>query len=84
VQKNLRTVLIQLRLMDKYPDFKYTHTQPYVYETLEKYYPEVMAELKKRLPLGSLSPSAQCTLSRIATCPRQKAYPPVPLRAADL
>jgi len=34
VQKNLRTVLIQLRLMDKYPDFKYTHTQPYVYETL--------------------------------------------------
>lgn len=41
VQKNLRTVLIQLRLMDKYPDFKYTHTQPYVYETLEKYYPDV-------------------------------------------
>ena len=37
VQKNLRTVLIQLRLMDKYPDFKYTHTQPYVYETLENF-----------------------------------------------
>ena len=49
VQKNLRTVLIQLRLMDKYPDFKYTHTQPYVYETLEKYYPDVFDELKEKL-----------------------------------
>lgn len=39
VQKNLRTVLIQLRLMDRYPDFKYTHTQPYVYETLENIIP---------------------------------------------
>ena len=41
VQKNLRTVLIQLRLMDRYPHFKYAHTQPYTYETLEKYYPDV-------------------------------------------
>jgi len=49
VQKNLRTVLIQLRLMDKYPDFKYTHTQPYVYETLEKYYPDVFEELKEKV-----------------------------------
>ena len=52
VQKNLRTVLIQLRLMDRYPDFKYTHTQPYVYETLEKYYPDVFAELKEKVAAG--------------------------------
>lgn len=56
VQKNLRTVLIQLRLMDKYPDFKYTHTQPYVYETLEKYYPEVFAELKEKVASGQFEP----------------------------
>lgn len=56
VQKNLRTVLIQLRLMDKYPDFKYTHTQPYVYETLEKYYPEVFSELKQKVALGQFEP----------------------------
>ena len=56
VQKNLRTVLIQLRLMDKYPDFKYTHTQPYVYETLEKYYPEVFAELKEKVAAGQFEP----------------------------
>lgn len=56
VQKNLRTVLIQLRLMDKYPDFKYNHTQPYVYETLEKYYPEVFEELKEKVAKGQFEP----------------------------
>lgn len=53
VQKNLRTVLIQMRLMDKYPDFKYAHTQAYTYETVEKYYPEVFAELKEKIKDGS-------------------------------
>lgn len=56
VQKNLRTVLIQLRLMDKYPDFKYTHTQPYVYETLEKYYPDVFKELQQKVKKGQFEP----------------------------
>lgn len=56
VQKNLRTVLIQLRLMDRYPDFKYTHTQPYVYETLEKYYPDVFDELKEKVANGQFEP----------------------------
>lgn len=57
VQKNLRTVLIQLRLMDKYPDFKYTHTQPYIYETLEKYYPDVFEELKEKVANGQFEPA---------------------------
>ncbi len=56
VQKNLRTVLIQLRLMDRYPDFKYTHTQAYTYETLEKYYPEVFEELKEKIDAGQFEP----------------------------
>lgn len=56
VQKNLRTVLIQLRLMDRYPDFKYAHTQPYTYETLEKYYPEVFAELCEKIRAGQFEP----------------------------
>ena len=56
VQKNLRTVLIQLRLMDKYPEFRYAHTQPYVYETLEKYYPEVFEELKEKVAKGQFEP----------------------------
>ncbi len=52
VQKNLRTVLIQMRLMDKYPDFKYAHTQSYTYETIEKYYPEVFSELCEKIKSG--------------------------------
>ena len=56
VQKNLRTVLIQMRLMDKYPDFRYTHTQPYTYETVEKYYPDVFEELKEKIRNGSFEP----------------------------
>lgn len=56
VQKNLRTILIQLRLMDRYPEFKYTHTQSYTYESLEKYYPEVFEELKTKIAAGQFEP----------------------------
>lgn len=52
VQKNLRTVLIQMRLMDKYPEFRYAHTQAYTYETVEKYYPVVFEELKEKIKSG--------------------------------
>ena len=56
VQKNLRTVLIQMRLMDKYPDFRYAHTQAFTYEMLEKHYPEVFAELKQKIASGQFEP----------------------------
>ncbi len=56
VQKNLRTILVQLRLMDRYPDFKYTHTQAYTYEMLEKYYPDVFEELKEKVANGQFEP----------------------------
>lgn len=72
VQKNLRTVLIQLRLMDRYPDFKYTHTQPYVYETLEKYYPDVFAELQEKVARGQFEPVGLCMWSRTAISRRQR------------
>lgn len=56
VQKNLRTVLIQMRLMDRYPDFRYAHTQAYTYETIEKYYPELFEELKEKIKSGQFEP----------------------------
>ena len=56
VQKNARTILIQLRLMDKYPEFRYTHTQAYTYETLEKYYPDLFEELKEKIAAGQFEP----------------------------
>lgn len=80
VQKNLRTVLIQLRLMDKYPDFKYTHTQPYVYETLEKYYPDVFEELKENVangqfePVGAMYVEPDCNVPSAESLIRQCLY----------
>lgn len=80
VQKNLRTVLIQLRLMDKYPDFKYTHTQPYVYETLEKYYPDVFEELKEKVksgqfePVGAMYVESDCNIPCAESLIRQCLY----------
>lgn len=80
VQKNLRTVLIQLRLMDKYPDFKYTHTQPYVYETLEKYYPDVFEELNEKVkngqfePVGAMYVEPDCNIPTAESLVRQCLY----------
>lgn len=80
VQKNLRTVLIQLRLMDKYPDFKYTHTQPYIYETLEKYYPDVFEELKEKVangqfePVGAMYVEPDCNIPTAESLVRQCLY----------
>ena len=80
VQKNLRTVLIQLRLMDKYPDFKYAHSQAYTYETVEKYYPEVFEELKKRIsegrfePVGAMYVEPDCNIPSAESLIRQCLY----------
>lgn len=52
VQKNARTCLIQLRMMERYPEFKYAHSQAWTYEALEKYYPELFEEVKKRVAEG--------------------------------
>lgn len=80
IQKNLRTVLIQLRLMDRYPEFKYTHTQPYIYETLEKYYPEVFEELKEKVangqfePVGAMYVEPDCNIPNAESLIRQCLY----------
>ncbi|MBQ5995147.1 MAG: alpha-mannosidase [Clostridia bacterium] len=80
VQKNLRTVLIQLRLMDRYPEFKYTHTQAYTYETLEKYYPEVFSELKEKIangrfePVGAMYVEPDCNIPSAESLIRQCLY----------
>lgn len=57
VHKNARTVLIQMRLMDRYPEYRYTHTQAYTYELLEKYYPELFEELKEKVASGNFEPT---------------------------
>ena len=80
VQKNARTILIQLRLMDQYPEFKYTHTQAYTYETLEKYYPELFAELKEKIargqfePVGAMYVEPDCNIPAAESLIRQFLY----------
>lgn len=80
VQKNLRTVLIQLRLMDRYPNFKYAHTQPYTYETLEKYYPAVFEELQQKVkngqfePVGAMYVEPDCNVPNAESLIRQCLY----------
>lgn len=80
VQKNLRTVLIQLRLMDEYPDFNYAHTQAYTYETVEKYYPEIFEELKLRIkegrfePVGAMYIEPDCNIPSAESLIRQCLY----------
>lgn len=80
VQKNARTILIQLRLMDQYPEFRYTHTQAYTYETLEKYYPELFAELKEKVasgqfePVGAMYVEPDCNIPAAESLIRQFLY----------
>ncbi len=80
VQKNLRTVLIQMRLMDRYPHFKYAHTQPYTYETLEQYYPDVFEELKEKVkngqfePVGAMYVEPDCNVPNAESLIRQCLY----------
>ncbi|MBQ9307378.1 MAG: alpha-mannosidase [Clostridia bacterium] len=80
VQKNARTILIQLRLMDQYPEFRYTHTQAYTYETLEKYYPELFDELREKVksgqfePVGAMYVEPDCNIPQAESLVRQFLY----------
>lgn len=80
VQKNARTVLIQMRLMDKYPDFKYAHTQPYVYELLKENYPDLFEELKEKIkrgqfePIGAMYVEPDCNVPSAESLIRQCLY----------
>lgn len=80
VQKNARTVLIQMRLMDKYPDFRYAHTQPYVYELLKNNYPDLFEELKTKIkngqfePIGAMYVEPDCNIPSAESLIRQCLY----------
>lgn len=52
IQKNARTVLIQLKLMEQYPEYHYSHTQAWVYDSLKQYYPDLFEQVKKRIAEG--------------------------------
>ncbi len=80
VQKNARTCLIQLRLMDRYPAFMYAHSQAWTYETLEQHYPQLFAEVKERIAegrweiAGGLYVEPDCNIPSAESLIRQVVY----------
>ncbi|MCD4823168.1 MAG: alpha-mannosidase [Phycisphaerae bacterium] len=52
IRKNVRTCVIQLDLMDQFPEFTYSHSQSWLYEKLKKHYPEVYEQVKQRIKEG--------------------------------
>jgi alpha-mannosidase len=80
VQKNARTCLIQLRLMERYPELGYAHSQAWAYETLEQYYPELFEEVKQRITegrweiVGGLYVEPDCNLLSAESLARQVLY----------
>ena len=80
VQKNARTCLIQLRLMERHPDFTYSHSQPWTYEMLEKYYPHLFEQVKQRIAegrwelVGGMYVEPDCNIPSVESLIRQVVY----------
>ncbi len=80
VQKNARTCLIQLELMDRYPSMVYTHTQAFLFESLEKYYPELFERVTEKVRSGQFEPAggmyveSDCNLPAAESLTRQFLY----------
>ena len=80
VQKNARTCLIQLDFMDRYPFLKYTHTQAYLFETLERYYPDLFERVREKVkngqfePVGGMYVESDCNIPSAESLTRQFLY----------
>lgn len=48
-RKNCRTATNMLSLMREYPAFRFSNSQPYLYEKLKEMYPEVFNEVRERI-----------------------------------
>ena len=79
-QKNARTTLIQLNLMDQYPEFNYAHSQAWTYESLEKWYPDLFQKVKKRIAegrweiVGGMYVEPDCNITSAESLIRQLLY----------
>ena len=51
-RKAARTFASQLALMEKYPEFKFGASQPYLYLQVKKHYPKLFAKIRKRVREG--------------------------------
>ena len=51
-RKAARTFASQLKLMEQYPDYKFGASQPYLYQQIRKYYPELYGKIRQRVREG--------------------------------
>ncbi len=76
-EKAARSFTTVLKLMDEYPNYKFMSSQPQLYEFLKERYPDVYAELKKRVrerrwePEGAMWLEADCNLTSGESLVRQ-------------
>ncbi|MEL6210219.1 MAG: alpha-mannosidase, partial [Pseudomonadota bacterium] len=55
-RKNARTYSNVLRMMEKYPDYRFSHSQPQLYAYTERDYPDVFAQIQARVAEGRWEP----------------------------
>ena len=54
------TFATTLKLMEEYPDFKYTQSQVTVYKAMKRYFPEICPKIKQKIEDGNWEVSAAC------------------------
>ncbi|GIP51278.1 alpha-mannosidase [Paenibacillus vini] len=55
-RKIARTMSNQLALMDEYPEYTYTQSQPYLFQVVKTLYPELYARIKQAVKEGRIVP----------------------------
>ncbi|HEU5013525.1 MAG TPA: alpha-mannosidase [Roseiflexaceae bacterium] len=72
-----RTFSTALRLMEQFPDYHFTQSQPQLYAYLKQDYPELLEQIKARVaegrwePIGDMWIEADCNLSGAESLARQ-------------
>ncbi len=72
-----RTFHTVLRLMEQFPEYHFTQSQPQLYDTLRQDYPEAFAAIQQRVaegrwePIGGMWVEADCNLSGAESLARQ-------------
>jgi len=55
-RKAARTAVVQLALMDEFPEFRFCQTQPWTYACIKRFWPRVFARLKEKVRAGQWEP----------------------------
>ncbi len=79
-RKCARTFSSVLRLMEEFPEFKFSQSQPILYEFIKQQYPDLYKQISQRVaderwePLGSMLTEADCNIPNGESLVRQIAF----------